>query len=278
MSNTFSRLLHFAGRVFQHFFQRNKGLLISGGVAYNTLLSIIPFCAVLLVCLTFFFEESQVINELKRPLEVMGVPELSDEVQKFWNNRHLFGIAGVAVLLFLCSLAFRMLEDAMALIFSHRGTTQKRRFWVSAIIPFGYMLFVGLGLLLVTGLSTALTKFEMVGGGSKGVTLYCCGLFGQLLMFTSIYLVMPVHDVKFRRALAGGLVATVLWEVTRRILTYWFTNLSLVKSIYGTLATGVIVLLTLEVATVIILLGAQVIAELERSADADLPWYQALPK
>ena len=73
-------------------------------------------------------------------------------------------------------------------------------------------------------------------------------------------------------------MATVLGEVPRRILTYWFTNLSLVKSIYGTLATGVIVLLTLEVATVIILLGAQVIAELERSADADLPWYQALPK
>ncbi len=184
----------------------------------------------------------------------------------------------MAVLLFLCSLAFRMLEDAMALIFSRRGATQKRRFWVSAIIPFGYMLVVGLGLLLVTGLSTALTKFEIVGGGLKGVALYCCGLVGQLLMFTSIYLVMPVHDVKFRRALAGGLVATVLWEVTRRILTYWFTNLSLVKSIYGTLATGVIALLTLEVATVIILLGAQVIAELECSSDAGLPWYQVAPK
>ena len=60
-----------------------------------------------------------------------------------------------------------------------------------------------------------------------------------------------------------GLVAATLWEIVRNILVWWFSNVSLVNVVYGSLAAVVIVLLTLETAAIILLLGAQVIAELE---------------
>jgi membrane protein len=53
--------------------------------------------------------------------------------------------------------------------------------------------------------------------------------------------------------------------VTRRILAWYFATLSMVNVIYGSFATAVIVLLTLEVAAIILLLGAQVIAEVDRA-------------
>ena len=83
-------------------------------------------------------------------------------------------------------------------------------------------------------------------------------------MLTSLYLVMPVGRVTFRHALIGGLVATFLWEITRHVLVWYFSTLSLVNIIYGSLATVVIALLSIEVAVMILLLGAQVIAEFER--------------
>jgi membrane protein len=48
------------------------------------------------------------------------------------------------------------------------------------------------------------------------------------------------------------------------VLVWYFGTLSLVKVVYGSLATAIVALLTIEVAAMILLLGAQVIAEYER--------------
>ena len=84
-------------------------------------------------------------------------------------------------------------------------------------------------------------------------------------MLTSIYLVMPVVRVRVRYALIGGITATVLWEITRMVLIWYYAAISIVNVIYGSIATTVVALLSIEVVAVILLLGAQVIAELERN-------------
>ncbi|MGD8429841.1 MAG: YhjD/YihY/BrkB family envelope integrity protein, partial [Ectothiorhodospiraceae bacterium] len=89
----------------------------------------------------------------------------------------------------------------------------------------------------------------------------------------SIYKVLPVVRIAIRRALVGGFTAAVLWEIIRFGVAYWFANVSLVNVVYGSFATIIVVLLSLEIGAVILLLGAQVIAELESSAAAGLPWY-----
>ncbi len=88
-------------------------------------------------------------------------------------------------------------------------------------------------------------------------------------MLTSIYLVMPEIRVTFRHALIGGVTATVLWEIARHVLVWYYSSLSMVNLIYGSFATAVVALLTTEAAALIILLGAQVIAELNRKGKED---------
>jgi YihY family inner membrane protein len=97
------------------------------------------------------------------------------------------------------------------------------------------------------------------------VLLYLSGFVGEVFMLTAIYMVMPVGRLKLRHALAGGVSAAVLWELTRRVLVWYFSTLSMVGVVYGTLATAIVTLLTFEVAAIILLLGAQVIAEYERA-------------
>jgi membrane protein len=51
------------------------------------------------------------------------------------------------------------------------------------------------------------------------------------------------------------------------VLIWYYGAASMVNIIYGSIATTVVALLSIEVVAIILLLGAQVIAELERKPD-----------
>ncbi|MFN2330150.1 MAG: YihY/virulence factor BrkB family protein, partial [Chromatocurvus sp.] len=109
-----------------------------------------------------------------------------------------------------------------------------------------------------------------------GVILYLLSFISVFLMFSAIYKVLPITRISPHRAVIGGFVAAILWEGTRLIMMYYFVHVSFVNAIYGSLATIIVLLISLEVGSIILLLGAQVIAELERSERAGLPWHTNL--
>ena len=106
-------------------------------------------------------------------------------------------------------------------------------------------------------------------GGVSGVLLYLLGFGGEIFVLTSVYLVMPVGRLSLRHALIGGLTAALLWEITRHVLVWYFATLSQVGVVYGSLTTAIAVLLSLDLAATLLLLGAQVISEYERVGEAD---------
>ena len=273
------RLFSFLLRVLRGF-KRNQGLLLSSAVAYHTLLSIVPMSILALIVLSHFIEEVQLIQTLSTYLEML-IPgyaaTLTDQVRVFLEHRRVIGIIGFLGMLFFSSIAFSMLGNAMSVIFFQRVRIQRRNFLISALIPYVYILLMGLGIMVVSFIAGALEILEkrqlLLFGwslsleGTARVALYMLGILGEVLMFTSIYLVMPVVRITFRHALIGGTTATILWEITRRMLVWYYARLSLVNLIYGSIATVVIALLSVEAAALILLFGAQVIAELERKPD-----------
>jgi YihY family inner membrane protein len=261
-------------------FRRNQGFLLAGAVAYYTLLSIVPLSILVPIVLTHFMEEQQLIHTLSTYLGMM-IPgyaaTLTEQVRVFLEHRNVVGVIGFLSMLFFSSLAFSMLENAMSVIFFKRDRMHRRYFLVSAIIPYVYILVMGLGIGLVSFIVDAIESLEsrhlsILGwslnlGGATGVALYVMGIVGEVLMLTSIYLVMPGVRVRFRYALIGGITAAVLWEITRRVLIWYYAAISIVNIIYGSIAITVVALLSIEVVAVILLFGAQVIAELERNPD-----------
>ncbi len=258
-------------------FRDNQGLLLAGAVAYYTLLSIIPVFALLLIGLSQFVETELLLETTETYLALI-VPTRSDELavhlELFLANWKVIGIVGIALLLFFSSLTFAVLENAMSMIFFHRAMKKRRHFIVSAIIPYVYILLLAVGFLVVSMVSGWLNQLSTDTSTVLGVEvnmsqttaflLYLMGVVGEVLLLTSIYLVMPVGRLAWSHALIGGIVATILWEITRHILVWYFTTLSFVSVIYGSLATTIIILLSVELGAIILLLGAQVIAEYER--------------
>ena len=261
-------------------FRRNQGLLLAGAVAYNTLLSLVPLFALLLVVLSHLMDQTRLIHVVSANLEFLvpgKAPEITAQVSAFLEHRAVIGGVGLVALLFFSAMAFSILENAMAMIFHHRVPVRRRHPLVSAAIPYLFVMALGVGLLLVTLITGGL---EAVGRRSVEVMghawslarlsrslLYLLGIVGSVLMLTALYMILPVQRVRFRLAFFGAIAATALWEVVRRVLVWYFETLSMVSLVYGSLATTIIVLLTLEAAALILLLGAQVIAELERLAD-----------
>src|SRR5574340_1144669 len=123
-------------------FMRNQGLLLSGAVAYYTLLSIVPMSILALILLSNYVDEAQLINTLSIYLE-MVIPGyaaiLTEQVKVFLEHRRVLSIIGLLVMLFFSSIAFRVLEKAMSVIFFHRVRIKHRNFLVSAIIPYVYI-------------------------------------------------------------------------------------------------------------------------------------------
>jgi YihY family inner membrane protein len=258
-------------------FKANQGLLLAGAVAYYSLLSIVPLLMLVAVVLSNWIDTAELLSTISRYLEwvVPGQSRaLVSEIGQFLAQRSVIGWLLALTMLFFSSLAFTVLENAMSVIFVHRVAIRRRHFLVSAILPYCYILSLGIGALLMTLVAGSLQvigeeELHFLGyswslHGVSGVLLYLLGVLGEILLLSSIYLVMPVGRLSFAHALIGGVTATVLWEIARHVLVWYFTTLSQVNVVYGSLTTAIVVMFSLEIAATLLLFGAQVISEFER--------------
>jgi len=275
------KLLHFVGRVFGEF-MRNQGLLLAGAVAYYALLSILPLLILFMLALSQFLAPEDLVATLRRYLELVApghAAPLVDELATFLDHREVAGGVMLATLLFSSSLAFTSLQRSMAVIFHHRVKKHSRHWFVSAIVPYAFILLLGAGLLVITLASGALEalggrELDLFGeprslGGTSAALLYAIGIVGEILLLTFIYRVMPAGRMSWPQALVGGVTAGLLWEATRHVLAWFFATLSQVNVLYGSLATAISLLLSFEFGAIVLLLGAQVIAVYEQRPRRD---------
>ncbi len=240
--------------------------------------------------LSLILDEQQILAVLRAEVGEL-VPEYADTIvgaaRSFIEAGGPTGALSALALVFFSSIAIRMLEEAVAAIFHTSVGGARRRVWVSAVLPY---LFIAIAVVALFALTTATYLLDAL--GERSITIFGVGrslatpvawilgvlnFVGLVVAFAAIYHVLPVVRISVRRALIGALTAAVLWRGVARLLVYFFTNLSMATVVYGSLATAVITLLSLEIASIILLVGAQVIAELEASAAAGLPWYDRPP-
>ncbi|MBA2547170.1 MAG: YihY/virulence factor BrkB family protein [Burkholderiaceae bacterium] len=258
-------------------FRANQGLLLAGAVAYYALLSLVPLLILVVLALTHLFEEAQVLSAIGAYLEFV-VPgqsgALVGELRNFLAHREVVGWLLLILMLFFSSLAFTVLENAMSVIFFHRVTVRRRHFLMSAVMPYLFILSLSVGLLIITIVSSAIgqlgTHSLIIFGEPQPLELfstrllYLMGVGGEIFLLTAIYMVMPVGRLRLRHALIGGTAAALLWEITRHILAWYYSTISQIQVVYGSLTTSIAVLISVEIGAIVVLLGAQVIAEYER--------------
>ena len=91
-------------------FMHNQGLLLSGTLAYHTLLSIVPLSILPLTGLSHFMAKEELISTLST-YTGMVIPGysaiLAEQVQVFLGHRQAVGIIGFLAMLFGWSLSLK---------------------------------------------------------------------------------------------------------------------------------------------------------------------------
>jgi membrane protein len=265
-------------------FQANQGLLLAGAVAYYALLSIVPLLILMVIALSHVIAQDVLLATLRRALEYVVPGEgtaVVMELKAFLDHREAIGWVLLITMMFFSWLGFRVLENAISVIFLHRVVERRRHFIVSLLLPFGYIIVIGAALFMAT---FALADLMTIGAsqlvflghswslsGFSRFVIFVAGVIGEILLISAIYYFMPPGRLSAQHALIGGTTAGLLWEFIRHALGWYFGTLSQVSVVYGSLTTAIIVLLSLEVAATLLLLGAQVIAEYERIEIGEAP-------
>ena len=267
----------FARRVLKGFLA-NQGLLLAGAVGYYALLSIVPMFILTVMALSHFIAQDALLQMIAVALEYVAPGRgkaVAAELQSFMDNAEPVGWVLLITMVFFASLGFKVLESAISVIFLHRVERRKRHFLISLVVlPAGYIFFTGAVLAVGTLLGLDLARLADHSVALFGhawsldwfsrLVIYLGGVLGEMLLIASIYYFMPVGRLTVHQALVGGVSAAVMWEIVRHILGWYLGTLSQVNVVYGSLATAIVVLLSMELAATILLVGAQVIAEYER--------------
>src|SRR5258708_38198903 len=229
-------------------FRANQGLLLAGAVAYYALLSIVPLLILVLIVLSHWLDRALLLDTLERYLgwffPGQAKPVVA-ELARFIEHREVLGWVLAGTLIFFSSLAFTVLENAMSIIFHHRVVVRRRHFLVSALLPYCYIVFLGAGVLVASLVAAGLEvlgqqRIDFLGHSwsldpFSAAALYLLGLAGEILIISSVYLVMPVGRLSFRHALIGGVVAALLWGLTPHFLFSYSPRLSPLHLISGPL-------------------------------------------
>ncbi len=250
-------------------FLEDECLPSAGMLAYTTLLAVVPLTAVALAVISAFpvFEDwSRLIQQFIFTNFVPAAGEVVQEyVTQFADKATQLTAAGVVFLVFIAVMLMWNIELTLNRIW--RVTTQRRlvnRFMV-------YWSALSLGPLLIgasLAISSYLVSLPLISDaaatlGVRSRLIHVAPFIASLAAFTLLYLMVPNRAVRPRNALAGGLLAAVLFELAKRGFAFYVTNFPAYEQIYGALATVPIFLIWVYLSWVVILLGASFAASLD---------------
>ena len=119
-------------------------------------------------------------------------------------------------------------------------------------------------------LSTYFLSLSVFTGQVQSAGLVLLPWLLMVAAFLVLYLIMPNVRVRFVHALSGAIVASVLFEASKRGFASYVQNFANYEVVYGALSTLPIFLFWVYLSWMIALIGAEVVAVLQIRAKQTL--------
>ncbi len=241
---------------------------IAGSLAFTTLLALVPIFAIAVSLLSRapFFEE--VMVQIKIFLLLNLMPDIAGRIitvymEEFSANAARLTVLGVAIL-FVTAVALMLTIDRSinAIWRARRG----RPVWISVI---AYVALLSVGPILI-GASVSITTYLLsmparwsgVPAPAHSFLLQAIPTAVSTVAFFLVYRLVPHRRVPWVHALAGGLLAAMMFEIAKEGLGFYVTHVPTYSVVYGAFAAVPFFLLWVYVSWLIVLLGAEVAAAL----------------
>lgn len=242
--------------------------LYAMGLVYSTLLSLVPFLAVAFSVLKAFGVQYTVEPFLSRVLAPLGPQggELTERVVQFVSrmNVKVLGAVGLAALFYTVLSLIGRVEDALNDIWKvrrSRGLRRKFSDYLSVLLV-GPVLIFGAFAILAALRSSRLVERLLEVTRLETVTIFLAGHAMPFVLlvaaFTFIYAVLPYTTVRTTSAVTGAVTAAILWDIAGSVFAALVASSTSYEAIYSGFAVMIVSLIWLQIAWLIILIGAQV--------------------
>jgi membrane protein len=238
----------------------------AAGLVFTTLLSLVPFLAVMFSVLKAFDVHHLIEPFLGQALEPLGPrsQEITTTIVGFVDNLKIgvLGVVGVAGLFYTTFSLVDKIEQALNAIWQiKQGRTWSRKFtdYSSAVLVGPVVLFTVVSLVASLQSHTLVQRLsEMEPFGTLIVWMGNVFPFVMLCaVFTFFYQLIPNTHVRFSSALVGGVSAAVLWIIAGDAFANFVAASANYSAIYSSFAVLILFLLWLYASWMILLIGAQ---------------------
>jgi membrane protein len=257
-------------------FMQDDCMGLAQQIAYSSLLAFFPAMAFLVGALGLFdlFDD---VKKLLDPIAPSGVIEFISALQEDSDG----GTSAAAFILgffgavWAASGAMNSVIKAVNRAYERQET---RVFWKVRAISIFLVVMTGITtagvfLLIVVGgaLGEAIAKRAHLGGAFDwvwGIVRWPVAFCAILLFFGLVYYLAPNKDQRsWKWVTPGSLLGGVLWLALSGLFALYVEFAGNYTKTYGTIASGIILLLWLNYSAFALLFGAELNSELDRQAD-----------
>jgi membrane protein len=256
-------------------FMKDDCMGLSQQIAYSSLLAFFPAVAFLIGALGLFhlFDD---VKQLLDPIAPNGVIKFVDSLQKDSKG----GTSAAAFVIGFFGAVWAA-SGAMGTVVKAVNRAMERQetrpFWkiraiaILLVVSSG-ITTAGIFLLIVVGgsLGDAIAKKAHLGGAFQwtwGIVRWPVAFTAILLFFGLVYYLAPNKEQRsWKWITPGSLVGGLLWLLLSGLFALYVTYAGNYTKTYGTIASGVILLLWLNYSAFALLFGAELNSELERQA------------
>jgi len=254
--------------------------LLSAGVAFYALLALVPGLVATVSIYGLAADPSSVgqhINDLlgAAPAEVRTMVEA--QMRSVTEGSHaklgVGAVFGVLIAIWSASSGMRHMVTALNAAYDEVETrTFGRLRAVALLLTVGAIVFVIAAIVMVAALPALLGRTGLGTAGRLAIDVVrwpALGL-GLIVGLAVLYRYGPDRDEpKWRWVSPGALLATIAWLIGSALFSIYTANFGRYNQTYGSLGAVIVVMLWLFLTVAVVLVGAELNAELERQTLRD---------
>jgi membrane protein len=281
---SWATLKDYTVRVFEKADDDNVFVLASG-LTFSVVAAAVPFLFILVSLVSLTLEAAaeaagvQPIEQLRSYLEVIvpvlegGAVETGAErnlpeevIEGVVNSGRAIGLIGFVAFVWLSTRLFGSVRAILREIFDlrqSRGVIQGKIFDAQMVLVSSVLVILNIGITIVFNLLKA-RGFDFVGlsaeqvGLVERVSAWFTALAFIFLLFLLLYKYVPARRVPWRMALTAAAFTATCWELLKVGFAFYLTRLASFQSIYGGIATLVVVVVWFYYLSIVFVLGAEV--------------------
>jgi len=240
---------------------------LASALAFSSLLSIVPFLAILFAILKALDVHTTLAPMLLANVAV-GSQEIVTSILHYISNTHVgsLGVVGLITLFLSVMATLDTVEDAFNQICGvERSKAVHHKLRDYLLVIFAIPLLTALAVSVTTSLQHqgVVQWFLSLPGLGNKLLLRLIPYLSIWIALVCLYIFIPNKRIRFKYALIGALLAGSAWQIAQATFLYFQLGVSRYNAIYGTLALLPAFMIWIYTSWIIVLAGMEIVWHLQ---------------